>query len=194
MDYTPTNEDKEIWNSVNVRDLTGEDDDSEEIGGKNQFVQKDRIPVKELFDIPSKSEIKSHLLKLLKRLSPDEDSNQPQTVEAPPLPRKKMTLEEKFNFAVNKDSDTPHRTSVKTNMEKLLESEMTYLEKTKSVRGFLLEKCYNFLLTIKPTSVESERAFSVAGYTCTKIRSRFNDETLDKLCFLRHFLRNNSDK
>ena len=35
--------------------------------------------------------------------------------------------------------------------------------------------------------VESERAFSSAGYFCSKLRSRFNDDSLDKLCFLKFY-------
>lgn len=51
-----------------------------------------------------------------------------------------------------------------------------------------LEFLYNALLTIKPTSVESERAFSAGGGFATKIRSRLNDNTLSALVGLRkHF-------
>jgi len=41
-------------------------------------------------------------------------------------------------------------------------------------RGLVLEGAYKALLAIPPTSVESERAFSAAGYLCSKIRSRIN--------------------
>jgi hAT family C-terminal dimerisation region len=54
-------------------------------------------------------------------------------------------------------------------------------------RGLFLTKAYECLLSIRPTSIESERAFSSAGYICSKIRSRMNDDTLDNLCFLRAF-------
>ena len=40
-------------------------------------------------------------------------------------------------------------------------------------------------MTIKPTSVVSERTFTAAGFLATKIRSRLSDETLDVLCFLK---------
>jgi len=56
-------------------------------------------------------------------------------------------------------------------------------------RGDYLERTYSYLMTIKPTSVESERAFSSAGQFVTKIRSRLNDETLDELCFLKAYLK-----
>ena len=53
-------------------------------------------------------------------------------------------------------------------------------------------RIYSYLMTIKSTSVESERAFSSAGNFVVKIRSRLNDETLDELCFLKvHFQKHN---
>jgi hAT family C-terminal dimerisation region len=64
-------------------------------------------------------------------------------------------------------------------------------------RGFYLETLYIFLLTIKPTSVDSERAFSNAGLICTKVRSRLSDQSIDTLAFLRsHFqkIRSNTAK
>ena len=55
-------------------------------------------------------------------------------------------------------------------------------------RGTNLELAFEHLKTIRPTSVESERACSSAGQICTKISSPLNDDTLDALCFLRaHF-------
>lgn len=56
-------------------------------------------------------------------------------------------------------------------------------------RSPALKLCYQYLLTIPPTSVESERAFSSSGQFVTKVRSRLNDHTLNSLCFLRaHFV------
>ncbi|GFX68252.1 transposable element Tc3 transposase [Trichonephila clavipes] len=49
-------------------------------------------------------------------------------------------------------------------------------------RGNYMEKAYPYLMTIKPTSVEFERAFSSAGQFVTKIKSRLSDETPSKLC------------
>lgn len=53
-----------------------------------------------------------------------------------------------------------------------------------------LEKLYNALMTIPPTSVESERAFSAAGLFITKIRSSLSDSAIDNLCFLKNFCKN----
>ena len=50
-----------------------------------------------------------------------------------------------------------------------------------------LENVYKALLTIKPTSVESERAFSAMGLFCTKLRNRLNDDTLNSLVMMRQY-------
>ena len=50
-----------------------------------------------------------------------------------------------------------------------------------------LENLYKSLLTIKPTSVESERAFSAMGLFCTKLRNRLNDDTLNSLVMMRQY-------
>lgn len=71
-------------------------------------------------------------------------------------------------------------------IEKMVLCEMA-LHENGGGRGKFLTKAYNALITIKPTSVESERAFSTAGYFCNKIRSRLNDSTLDVLLFLRSY-------
>jgi len=53
--------------------------------------------------------------------------------------------------------------------------------------GSCLETAYSYLLTVPPTSVEAERAFSVAGIFTNKQRSRLSDNSVDTLCFLRSF-------
>jgi len=54
-------------------------------------------------------------------------------------------------------------------------------------KGHLLNLVFDALMTVPPTSVEPERAFSSAGYLCSKIRSSLGDETLDELSFLRSY-------
>lgn len=52
-------------------------------------------------------------------------------------------------------------------LEKKIKDEITFFEK-----GTYLQNVYDYLsFIIVPTSVESERAFSAAGYICAKIRS-----------------------
>jgi hypothetical protein len=48
---------------------------------------------------------------------------------------------------------------------------------------------FNYLMTIQPTSVDAERAFSDAGAVVTKFRTQLNDNTIDKLCFLRSYFK-----
>jgi hypothetical protein len=54
-------------------------------------------------------------------------------------------------------------------------------------RGRLLQLAYDYLMSVPPTSVEAERAFSSAGVICSKLRTRLGDNTLDNLCMLRTF-------
>jgi len=73
------------------------------------------------------------------------------------------------------------------NLTKIIRKEIVLFEENRN-RGDYLQRAYEHILAIKQTtSVESERAFSAAGQTCTKIRSRLNDKTLDNLCFLRAY-------
>lgn len=56
-----------------------------------------------------------------------------------------------------------------------------------------LDFIYKSLLTIKPSSVEAERAFSSAGNFATRIRSRLGDKALSALVFLKNmFTKNDS--
>ena len=43
----------------------------------------------------------------------------------------------------------------------------------------------NALQSIPPTSVESERAFSITGQFATKLRTKLADNTLNSLVFLK---------
>ncbi|CAG4948466.1 unnamed protein product [Parnassius apollo] len=54
-------------------------------------------------------------------------------------------------------------------------------------RGQLLSKAYRWIRSIKPTSVESERAFSAAGILCNKLRTSLSDKTINCLSFLRTY-------
>ena len=94
---------------------------------------------------------------------------------------------------LNKAIKKAHLPSIPTRCETLsikIQKEMVLFENG-GTRGDFLQRAYDFLMTIKPTSVESERAFSVAGLFAIKIRSRLGDETLDVLCFLKTYFKNN---
>jgi len=64
--------------------------------------------------------------------------------------------------------------------------EISLFEATKN-RPDNLEKLYHALFTIKPTSVELERAYSTMGLFVRKLRNRLNDESIKALIFMRQF-------
>jgi len=76
-----------------------------------------------------------------------------------------------------------------------IRSEMAMFESS-GKRGRGLELVYRYLLSIPPSSVDAERAFSAAGVLCTKVRSRLSDKSIDTLCFLRssHFIRRTNSR
>lgn len=99
-----------------------------------------------------------------------------------------LTTSDEINKAINdgmaRQQQIPHRCESLTST---LQKEMALFENGGS-HGDFLKRAYNYLKTIKPTSIESERAFSSAGLLCTKLRSSLGDKVLDELCFLRcHF-------
>ena len=53
----------------------------------------------------------------------------------------------------------------------------------------LLRKFFNALKCIPPTSVESERVFSITGQFATKLHTKLDDDTLSSLVFLKAFIR-----
>ena len=68
----------------------------------------------------------------------------------------------------------------------VMQKEIMLYEITKK-RPNNLEKLYAALKTIKPTSVEAERAILTLGYFASKIRYCLKDDTIDALLFLRHY-------
>ena len=87
---------------------------------------------------------------------------------------------EKENFMKRKETRT------EKDYDKILKKEMTVYE-SEGVRGENLTLIYDYLMTLKPTSVEAERAFSAAGYICSSLRSRLGDNTINTICFLRSY-------
>ena len=117
-------------------------------------------------------------------------------------PAKRQRLDEDFTVALNKAID---KSKEKNESEELLtEGGLSAAVKMEiqlfETNGFklgslnLLQSAYSSLLTVSPTSVESERAFSSAGYLCNKFRSRLSDEMLNTICFLRAYFQCNNAK
>lgn len=94
-----------------------------------------------------------------------------------------MTLENELKLLLQKDSVPVVENS---NKLKCLQQEFTLFKNT-GTRTENLEKIYNALLSIKPTSTDVERVFSVCTSFCTKIRSRLSDKSLNALVFLKFY-------
>ena len=104
-----------------------------------------------------------------------------------------LTLKQQMEIAVNDSLSVKFQNPESTNdchIEKsklaAIRTEMAVFE-ANGTRGRSLQLVYGYLLSIPPSSVEAERAFSAAGILCTKVRSRMSDKSLDMLCFLRSY-------
>ncbi|CAG5019049.1 unnamed protein product [Parnassius apollo] len=96
-----------------------------------------------------------------------------------------------------KDNETLHNTaevstkhlSENDDLETSVRVEMALLDRS-GPKSIHLQRVYDFLLTIPPTSVEAERVFSANRYFYNHLRCSFNDDTLDALSFLRSYFMN----
>jgi uncharacterized protein (UPF0262 family) len=98
------------------------------------------------------------------------------------LPTASVSLQEQLQKYID---DSLEVTLPDTNLTSL-SLEFKVLENQKK-RTANLEHLYQALLTIKPSSVEAERIFSIAGNFATKIRSRLSDRSLCALVFLKKY-------
>ena len=106
-------------------------------------------------------------------------------------PTEVLTLKQKLQEAISSVITKPNwqkSANIKRRLTTLevIKNEMVLYEQG-GLRGLYLEQCYKYLLTIPPTSVEAERAFSSAVAFATKVRSRLSDASLDTLVFLRAY-------
>lgn len=105
-------------------------------------------------------------------------------------PKKDLTLQEELQLQIQQETTCYSiHTKKEKDFDKVLKKEMTTFE-SDGVRGEYMSAIHDYLLTIKPTSVEAERAFSAAGYICSSIRSRLADDTINTICFIRSFFQN----
>ncbi|KAF2885535.1 hypothetical protein ILUMI_20685 [Ignelater luminosus] len=105
-----------------------------------------------------------------------------------------LTLQQKLELTISSASNVicpaPSRANT---LESIIKKKMTLYESGGSM-GKYLTFTYNALKGIPPTSVETERPFSAAGYIVSKIRRSLADDTLDMLCFLRKHFQLNADQ
>lgn len=94
-----------------------------------------------------------------------------------------MSLQDELNILLEKNSSA---LSSGVDPFKWLKSEFTLFKNT-GQRTENLQKLYDAILSIRPTSTDVERVFSVVASFCTKIRSRLSDKSLCALVFLKYF-------
>lgn len=104
----------------------------------------------------------------------------------------KKTFEEALNAAI-KNVNSCSQSNSKTTSKHCIRKEFKYFEgsgqKTQNI-----EYLFNAILTIRPTSVESERMFSVTGQFVNKIRNRLSDESINALSVLKNYFLNQNKK
>lgn len=163
-------------------------------GGKSE--------IHESFNRPSKNTIAKVIESFAQRLifntnvetSSGEQSDAEDLVEVlseeqinPQSLMQKLQNKIQLNLSSNIPSSSTQQITNRSLISKI-KSEMQFFEKN-DVRGKILDSVYSFAIMIPPTSVESERAFSIAGNFCTKVRSRLGDTALSDLCFLKAYFR-----
>lgn len=156
-----------------------------------------------IFNVTSKQKISKKIEELAVRffnkesefsISPEDDGSDiddPSEEEA--FSEEEMSLKDKlqkliskkFQAGITQEKIETEKPDLK-DILKIVKKEVVTFCKTKK-RGKYLDLLYKYLLTLKPTSVESERTFSLAGLTCTKIRSNLSDKSLDTIVFLKSY-------
>lgn len=153
----------------------------------------------DLFPVPTQVLVRKQIQSIVKRLNSRDDTEEEemsgsQTVVElrPGTSQPQLTLKEKLQLEIDKSMKSPHpevRVQNESGLANSIRREMSLFENG-GVRGYHLETAYKYLMSIPPTSVEPERAFSAAAYVGNKLRSRLGSQTLDALIFLRFYFRN----
>lgn len=108
-------------------------------------------------------------------------------VEPNNLSSQEISLDEKLEACILK---TLRPMSTTSDDYKLLTNEINIFNATGKITENL-ELLRNALNTIRPTSTQNERNFSISGNFVSKIRNRLSDKSIDNLCFLKSFLMKN---
>ena len=168
--------------------------------GKNFEGREDEA---DLFSVPPVAEVRKIVKSLIEQLHMDDDSesesDRDTTTEASTSAtessaciqnQETLSLKEQLNLAISDSLQSAQQQSGTTltsdNLAKVIRQEIALFEGGGS-RGRHLQLVYDYLLSVPPSSVEAERAFSAAGIVCSRLRTRLGDDTLDNLCFLRSF-------
>ena len=103
-------------------------------------------------------------------------------------------LQLRKSLSQSMEADLNEAQSVNDDLRTTIDAELKIFKISKQKSSSNLNFAYLSLLSISGISVESERAFSAAGYFCNKFRSSLSDENLNNLCVLRTFFQTNNLK
>ena len=146
----------------------------------------------EMFKIPSRKKMEDLALELLNRLFGKTDleeteENEICTVEA----AEELSFAERLKARLDKVSENSASIGSKKNtFENSIKKEMDLFQ-TSGEKSKNLELLSQVLQNVAPTSVASERAFSISNDFVTKKRSRLSDKSIDNLCFLKSIFTQN---
>ncbi|GFT15035.1 uncharacterized protein TNCV_4316171 [Trichonephila clavipes] len=106
------------------------------------------------------------------------------------LKEKPLTLDEKLEKAIYSKTKVLYcATKKSTSFNKIMKQEMQLFDSTENPSPEVIKLC-EALKTFPPTSVEVERALSAVGSFVTKLRTRLIDKSINCLCFLKSYFKN----
>ncbi|GBP75327.1 hypothetical protein EVAR_38390_1 [Eumeta japonica] len=126
-----------------------------------------------LFPVPTQALLRKQIKSIVKRLNSRDDTEEEERSESltdvelrPETSQPQLTLKEKLQLEIDKSMKSPDpeiQVQNESGMTNSIRREMSLFENG-GVRGYYLETAYKYLMSIPPTSVEPERAFSAAAY------------------------------
>ena len=146
-----------------------------------------------LFAMPDRKDVEKKAKEILIRIyqNGSEKESDIQDVSSDEMSDSENDVGAKIKNAMRKSMAKP--ASPDDKQFKSLRSEMLAYD-SNGRRSTNLDNLYYALLSIKPTSVSSERAFSISGTFLTKRRARLKNSIIDDLCFSKDFLEKNEKK
>ncbi|GBP84473.1 hypothetical protein EVAR_67479_1 [Eumeta japonica] len=153
-----------------------------------------------LESVSTQALLRNQIKSIVKRLNSRDDTRKKKRDQdhkqvlslRPETSEPQLTLKKKLQLEIDKSMKSPNPEVEVQNESGSVNSirrEMSLFENG-GVRGYHLETAYKYLISIPPTNVEAERAFSAAAYVGNKLRSKLGSQTLDALIFLRLYFGN----
>lgn len=136
----------------------------------------------------NKKEIRATVVKVYNRLFPNDPSlpSSSSDIDVSVVETKDLSVKERLLARINKRKS--NESGVGPGMPSL-NKEMDTFDKT-GVLSIRLKKLRDAVLTIKPTSTESERIFSTSGHFVSCKRTRLSDDSINAIVFNKYYFHN----